>query len=52
MIRRHGDDLADLFTSYMKNEKIGADSSKLLLSKYARYLAKVCIINVRVTELR
>jgi len=41
MIRRHGDDLADLFTSYMKNEKIGADSSKLLLSKYARYLAKI-----------
>ena len=42
MIRRHGDDLCDLYKSYMKNQKIGTDSVKLLMSKFARYLAKVC----------
>ena len=42
MIRRHGDDLCDLYKSYMKNQKIGTDSIKLLMSKFARYLAKVC----------
>ena len=41
MIRRHGDDLCDLYKSYMKNQKIGTDSVKLLMSKFARYLAKV-----------
>ncbi|XP_067938391.1 pre-mRNA-processing factor 39-like [Watersipora subatra] len=41
LLRRHGDDLCDLFNSYITCKGLGAESVKLLISKYARYLLKI-----------
>lgn len=41
LLRRHGDDLNDLFTSYIDKKELNADCVKLLTSKYSRYLLKV-----------
>ncbi|KAF6038686.1 hypothetical protein EB796_003015 [Bugula neritina] len=41
LLRRHGDDLNDLFTSYIDKKELNADCVKLLTSKYSRYLLKI-----------
>ena len=41
--RRHGDDLCDLFTSYIDHKSLSPESIRLLKSKYARYLLKVSV---------
>jgi len=41
LLRRHGDDLTELYRKYIANKKLSVDCSVLLTCKFARYLHKV-----------
>ena len=41
LLRRHGDDLEDIYKQYISNDKLSVESVQLLTSKYVRYIHKV-----------